>query len=235
MRRRSSRPPTAAVRIAMIALVLTSGGPWAQEPTVKAPDPGVPEVYSIEGQFVRVAYNNEGFISLGYRTANQSIGEEWLLLEIGATVREKVPNYVLKREALSLETPDGKTIPLSSNLEYREADLRALDRRADMVRDSVNYFPPGTKRPCRIGFFAETASRNLVSDQVELDHFRACLGRLYFKVPGGIRYGQHWLNVRFEKSLLRVPFRILTAEEEKTFAKSWKDIKKELAESFKKK
>ena len=52
-------------------------------------------------------------------------------------------------------------------------------------------------------------------DEVELSHQRACLGRLYFKVPGGISYGQHWLNVKFEKSVVRVPFRILTKDEEK--------------------
>ena len=52
-------------------------------------------------------------------------------------------------------------------------------------------------------------------DDVELSNTRACLGRLYFHVPGGIAYGQHWLNVKFEKSLVRVPFRILTKDEEK--------------------
>jgi len=41
-------------------------------------------------------------------------------------------------------------------------------------------------------------------DQVELSNTRACVGRLYFQVPGGITYGQHWLNVKFEKSLVRV-------------------------------
>ena len=63
---------------------------------------------------------------------------------------------------------------------------------------------------------------------------RACLGRIYFNVPGGIQYGQHWLNVQFEKSLVRVPFRILTKEEEKEFSKTWKDIKKEHEKAFKK-
>ena len=41
---------------------------------------------------------------------------------------------------------------------------------------------------------------------------RACVGG-FFKVPGGIRYGQYWLNVKFAKSLVRVPFRILTGGE----------------------
>jgi len=66
------------------------------------------------------------------------------------------------------------------------------------------------------------------------DH-RACLGRLYFPVPAGITYGQHWLNVKFANSLVRVPFRILTEEEDKLLDKNFKDIKKQVDEAFEKK
>ena len=45
---------------------------------------------------------------------------------------------------------------------------------------------------------------------------RGCLRPFFFKISGGIMYGQHWLNIKFEKSLVRVPFRILTKEEQKT-------------------
>ncbi|MGH9147766.1 MAG: hypothetical protein ACRD1Q_13730, partial [Vicinamibacterales bacterium] len=72
------------------------------------------------------AYNNEGYVILGYRVANLSIGDEWMLLEFGSTVRDGVPNYTLTRDALSLETPDGKTIPLPSVIEFRKASLAAL-------------------------------------------------------------------------------------------------------------
>ena len=226
-------------RRAGIAIVLAAVCGWAagvlgQETPITPPQPTVPEVFTMQGQYVRVAYNNEGFVTLGYRVANQSVGEEWIVLEIGATVRAGQPPYVLKRDALSLETPDGKSVPLPSNQAFKEADLRSLTRRSSMTPDSVNYFPPGASRPCRIGFFAETGSSAEAWDQVELNDQSGCLGRLYFQVPGGLQYGQHWLNVRFAKSLVRVPFRILTKEEEKTFSKSWQDIKKELDESFKK-
>ena len=72
-------------------------------------------------------------------------------------------------------------------------------------------------------------------DEVELSTTRACLGRLYFRVPGGITYGQHWLNVKFEKSLVRVPFRILTKDEEKFVNKNYGSIKKQVDDAFKKK
>ena len=54
-------------------------------------------------------------------------------------------------------------------------------------------------------------------------------------MPGGIAYGQHWLNVKFEKSLVRVPFKILTEEEEKILSKNYKDISKQVKEAFGKK
>jgi hypothetical protein len=44
-----------------------------------------------------------------------------------------------------------------------------------------------------------------------------------------------WLNVKFEKSLVRVPFRILTKDEEQLLSKNYKDIRKQVQDAFKKK
>lgn len=52
-------------------------------------------------------------------------------------------------------------------------------------------------------------------------------------MPGGIKYGPHWLNVKFEKTLIRVPFRILTKEEEKTLSEHFGNIEKQVEEAFK--
>jgi hypothetical protein len=206
-----------------------------QKPTVQIPDPGLPQVMTIEGTWVRAAYNNEGYAIVGYRLANLSIGEEWMLLEFGTTVRDRVPDYTLTRDALSLETPDGKTLPLATVQEHRNANLRALEAREKVQRDSINYFPPSASRPCRLGFFSELESRALPWDQVELSNDRGCLGRLFFQVPGGIAYGQYWLNVKFEKSVVRVPFRILTKDEEKLLSRNYSDIRRQIQEAFKKK
>ena len=203
-----------------------------QKPTVKIPEAGVPQVMTLEGMYVRAAYNNEGYAIIGYKTANMSVGEEWMLLEMGTTVREGVPSFSLKRDDVSLETPDGAKIPLPSVDDYRSANLAALNNRANVARDSINYFPPMASQACRIGFFSELGQRALPWDQVEVSQNRACLGRLYFKVPGGIKYGQHWLDVQFPKSLVRVPFRILTKDEEKLLDKNYKDIRKQVKDAF---
>ena len=217
----------------LCAPVLRAGFEPQEKPVVKIPEPGVGEVMTIEGNFVRAAYNNEGYAILGYQLANRSLGEEWMLLEVGMTVLDRTPDYTLKRDALSLETPDGKTIPMATVAEHRAGNTRALEAREKVQRDSINYFPVMASQPCRIGFFADVTSRVMPFDQVELSNTRACLGRLYFKIPGGIQYGQHWLNVKFEKSLIRVPFRILTKEEEKLLSKNFKDIRKQVQEAFK--
>jgi hypothetical protein len=206
-----------------------------QPPKVQMPQPGVPEIMTMEGKFVRAAYNNEGYVIIGYQLANRSLGEEWMLLEVGMTVRDRTPDYTLRRDALSLETPDGKTLPLPSISDHRAANTQALQAREKVQRDSINYFPPSASRACAMTFFPDLTSRALPRDDVELSNTRACLGRLYFRVPGGIKYGQHWLNVKFEKSLVRVPFRILTEDEERLLSKNYKDIKKQVEDAFKKK
>jgi hypothetical protein len=223
----------------VIAGVLSLSAPGApigaqaqEKPQVQIPQSGVPQIMTMEGKFVRAAYNNEGYVILGYQPANRSIGEDWMLLEIGLTVLDNVPDFRLKRDALSLETPDGKTLPLPTVTEHRAGDTRAVQNRAKVQRDSINYFPPGASRACRIGFFADLDSPAMPFDEVEVSSNRACLGRLYFNIPGGIKYGQHWLNVKFPKSLVRVPFRILTEDEEKTLSKNYKDISKQVKEAF---
>ena len=210
-----------------------SGDARAQEkPIVQLPQPGVPQIQTMEGKFVRAAYNREGYVILGYQASNRSVGEDWMLLEVGMTVLDNVPDYRLTREALSLEVPDGKTIPLATVEEQRQGNPQAIQQRAKVQRDSINYFPTRASRACAILFFPELGSRALPYDVVDLSNDRACLGRLYFQIPGGIAYGQHWLNVKFQNSLVRVPFRILTKDEEQLLSKNYKSIEKQVKDAF---
>ena len=223
---------------AATACLVLGAGTWsaAAQTQVTPPKPTVPEIFTLMGQYVRIAYNNQGFATLGYRMAQDSAGEEWMLLEIGLTMRGSAENFTLKREHLSVKTPDGTVIPLATQKEYAEAGyLRALNTRARVVRDSINYFPVEASRACAIQFYANLgqAGPQIAYDQVELSSNRGCVGRVYFHIPGGIKVGQHWLNVNFGESEVQVPFRILTKEEAKQFQKSWEDIKKAHEESYK--
>jgi len=219
--------------LAVLASVHASG---RQQAGVQIPQPGVPQIMTLEGKFVRVAYNNEGYVILGYQIANRTIGSDWIMLDVGITLMEKVKDYTITRDAFSLDTPDG-TLPLPSIAEYRaeESKVQPLQNRMKVQRDSINYFPPWASRVTRLGFFADLGSSAMPWDQAEVSDSHACVGQLYFKVPGGTKYGQYWLNVKFAQSLVRVPFRLFTEEEEKMVGKNYGDIKKQVEATFKKK
>jgi len=217
------------VLIALMVAGVTAPVATAQQ--TQGPKPEVPELYTIKGEFARIAYNNEGWVTLGYRTANDSQGTEWMLLEAGVTVHKGVPNQKLTRASFSVKMPDGSVIPMASQEEYGKAGhLRALNARGDTVRDSINYFPSGANRAYAMRFFSDPTNRSALSfDQFEASWQLACVGRLFFKLPDGttIEPGQYWLSVNFEGSTVEAPFRIMTKEEEKYLRKNWKDLKKE--------
>ena len=184
-----SRPRRSGAGSAMAAHGLAQG---QQPPKVQIPQSGVPQIMTMEGAFVRAAYNNEGYVILGYRLANTSVGEPWMLLDVGMTLRDNVPNYKLTRDAVSLD--DARTARRSRcrrTQDFQKANLMALERRSTITKDSINYFPPTATQACRIGFFAELSQRAMSWDEVELSDTRACLGKLYFPIPGGIKHGQY--------------------------------------------
>jgi hypothetical protein len=221
----------AAMALAGAATVL-AGNQDKPKVQVAIPDPGVPEVLTMEGKFVRAAYNNEAYVIIGYQVANRSIGDPWMMLDLGASLLNNTPEYRLTREALSVDTPSGANVKLATVEEYRKANLRAVESRARVQRDSINYFPPMATQACRIGFFADLSSPAMAWDEVAVSNRRACVGRLFFEIPGGIVHGQYFLNVKFAKSMLRVPFRILTEEEERLLGKNYGDIRKQVQEAF---
>ena len=109
--------------VTLLALLVGAGALRAQEPKVEVPQPLVPEVFTLEGEFVRVAYNNEGYVTLGYRLANASVGEEWMLLEVGVTLRRGVEKQKLNRGSFTLDTPGPVGIPMATQEEFAAANL----------------------------------------------------------------------------------------------------------------
>jgi len=180
-----------------------------------------------KGTFVRIGYNDEGWVTLGYRTANHSVGEEWMVLEVGLTLQQSVPSQTLKRSDIALLTPGRKVVTLASQEDFQEAGyLRALNRRASVARDAVDYFPASVSSACRLNFFANPTGDSdvrLARDVLELASSRGCIGRFYFHLPDGIELGPYTLGVKFTHTMIRVPFRIMTSDEEKEFEKKWKE------------
>jgi len=214
-----------------VIVTLSAAGRAAGQTEVKYPVPDVPQMMTLQGQYVRLAYNNEGYAVMGYRMAQQERGNPWILLNAGFVLREGVKDETLKKEDFTIKTPDGKIVPLPTWAEVQaDHSLRALNERSKKFNDNINYFPVGTKFGCAIQFFPELTGPGLARDEFEISDLRACVGRLYFKVPGGIQVGQYWLNVKFAGSTVQVPFRIFTDEQEKEFKKRWEKIKKDYDE-----
>jgi len=233
----SMRVKATIIVIALVAYGVVVPSVSAQQQSAKekydnidVPQPTVPGIFTITGAFVRIAYNSEGWVTLGYRTANDSQGQDWMLIEVGVTIRKPTKNQTLTRDSFWVTLPNGEKLPMASQTEYQKAGyLRALNARGNTVRDSINYFPVEAKQACTMGFFADPTSNmgSISYDQFDISWQRACLGRLFFKVPGGITTGQYWLNVQFAGSEVQAPFRIMTKEQQKFLKKNWKDLKKE--------
>src|SRR5262245_66206756 len=102
-----------------VALVqLIAAAQSQQPPQVKIPEAGVPQIMTLEAEYVRAAYNNEGYVILGYKIVQESQGTDWVMLETGMALREGRQNYKLQRDNVTLEYPDGKTIQVDQNKTY---------------------------------------------------------------------------------------------------------------------
>jgi len=216
------------VLVSMVVVALSGFGGLAIAGDETAAQAG--EKTGVEGQFVRVAENDEGWVVLGYETANGSLKEKWMLLEIGLTLQNGVKDQKITRDQIKLVTPDDQVISMATQEEYMSghATLDAMNARVNIESQSINYFPVGRTRPCRIGFFGNMDQRvgNLSFNEVTVDDRSACLGRIYFQVPEGIQLGNYNFDVQFAGSIVRVPFKIMTKEEAKEFDKEWKAEKK---------
>ena len=230
-----------ALSMALVGLISlspfqTKGDAQTQEkPIVQIPKPGVPEIMTLEGKFVRVAYNNEGYVIIGYQATNRSVGEEWMLLEVGMTVLGRTPDYRLTRGAISLETPDGKTIPLPSTTEHRAGNTKQFSNgRMSSAIPSTTFRCPRTGRVPSFSFPTWDPARSRTTRWISATTAPVSAVSI-FRSRAVSRYGQHWLNVKFQNSLVRVPFRILTKEEEQLLSKNYKSIEKQVKDAFKQK
>jgi len=216
--------------VRIVTAVLAIAGCLAMSPGLFAGEEQAGQTVVIEGKFIRRAVTDEGVVVVGYKTANYSVGERWLLLEIAMTTRTG-HEATVTRDGVSLTDPSGITIPLASQETFRQGGgkIRSLDKRANMQRDKLNYLPVEANLPIRIGFFSDPSSRTRVQlrDKVELAPTSGAYGRFYFLLPEGIQYGDHLLSLQFKEGVIQVPFRIMTREEEKEFGKLWKQMQKE--------
>jgi len=103
---------------------------------VQIPQPGVPQIMTMEGRFVRAAYNNEGYVILGYQLVNRSLGEEWdagVLLGVGSA------------EGLAAELKDRADHAVLLHFD----ELKSF---VDKARAILPHYPAGTRLVFIVGF-----------------------------------------------------------------------------------
>jgi hypothetical protein len=238
--------------VTVVLTVIGTSAVTAQEPDITAPVPAVQGISTIEGLYTIIAYNSEGWVTLGYRTANDRQDHNWVMLEVGLTLRSPADDQTLKRSSFTLTLPDGSTVPLPTQDKFLEAwqigELAFLPPSADMsstagqptgvlrieqpTRDTIDYFPAEADQPCVFRFFSgpmtTTTQRTLPDDEFKISSRHGCGGYLFFKLPEEkvTVPGDYWLAVDFAGSQVQVPFRIMTKDERKYFRKNSEDLKK---------
>lgn len=192
-------PPAHRPRLvlAVIPLVLT-----ACASTVPTGEPGV----SATGEHYLLAEGPELEVALGTGYANGHLGAEILILGVSLTAAPGVARTVVDRAAISVQTPDRRTIPPLGRDEYRErfAKLHGAARQAAMSSPTLVGTGPG-RRPCGEWFYADPTTA-FARDVLYVSPFEACDGELFFEVPGGVQPGRWELEIRLEESVVEIPF-----------------------------
>ncbi len=186
--------------VAMLGLVVMTISCSSAVPT---DTPGIDEV----GKYLLRQKGPELWTVLGFKFASQSIGKDWLILEVSFTTPIGVTATV-DRDDVWVKTPDGTKIPASTQTLFAEdfGRLRSTITQANVVRDPMDYWPP-SREACAVQFFVPPGA-GVAYDTVSLNERRACEGKLFFKVPGGIDPGRWTFGVDLEESTVRIPFNL---------------------------
>ena len=156
------------------------------------------------GKFILMNKGSEAETLIGYRYAQQNPGAPWLLLEAAVT---SPPNQTatIKRENVSVTTPEGKTIQLATQKDVNEAwgVVMPIVNAADVVRDPMNYWQP-RRLTLLMRFFVAPGS-GISYDEFSVNNFRVCEGRFLFEIPGGVQAGRYVLTIGLEESEIIIP------------------------------
>ena len=145
---------------------------------------------------------------LGYLGAHRSFGDEWLILTAELTSPRGGGPTVIDRSAISIRTPDGRRLALTSEDEYRRryARLQIPIQRALAVLPLL-YRYEQDRMPCGRWFFTEQTGE-IAFDEITVSAFQSCSGPLIFAVPGGVQPGRWRLVIDLEESRADIPFLI---------------------------
>jgi hypothetical protein len=106
-------PKAIVFGVGFLALVLTFTGCSSATPT---DTPGVDRL----GEYILRQEGPELWTVVGYKFASSTLGDEWLILEVGLTSPNGQTAKV-SREDIFVRNPAGNKIPLATQTEFTEA------------------------------------------------------------------------------------------------------------------
>ena len=148
---------------------------------------------------------------VGYKFADANLGEEWLIITLAVTgLRGEA--IEISQEAISVRTPDGRSIALPTQEEFIEAypETQSILRRAAIAREPLEA-TRGGRQPCALAF-QRIPGTGTTQKSVWVTHNQLCVGMLSFPVRGGVQPGRWKLTIEFEESIFEIPFDIEAPE-----------------------
>ena len=141
------------------------------------------------------------------RFATNNLGEPWLILNVALSGMTGAATQV-KRELVSVRTPDGRVIPLPSYSEFLAAydkELTSAARRAELAGQPLD-FTRANRRDCALAFMPLPGSGQSARSALNVTNREVCTGTLYFPVAGGVQPGEWRLVLEFEETDAVLPF-----------------------------
>ena len=131
-----------------------------------------------------VEYEDDALqVVAAYYHSQRNHDSRWLLIEIAVS---SVAPMRIRREDISLVTPDGRVVPVASQRTFSQdrERTRELHLSAASTRHPVGgYFRGERAKPFR--WFALMIQGGIVSNVFDVDQHRVLLGDLYFASPTG--------------------------------------------------
>jgi hypothetical protein len=157
------------------------------------------------GRYILRQTGNEAEVIVAYKHAALNLGTEWLVLEL-AFSSPQGQSAKFDREDIWVRTPGGVRIPVASQKAFGEAyaKMRKQISKANVVREPMDYFPPNREQ-CGIQLFV-APGEGIAYDQVTVNDRRACEGKLFFYIPGGVQPGRYVFGIDLEEDDIRIPF-----------------------------
>jgi len=161
------------------------------------------------GSYVTMYEGQQLTAVVGYRYADQSIGHEWLLLDVALSTPYG-KSAEISRDGISIQPPTGTAIPLASQKEFLQSlgKLKPEIQHAKLINDPLGYFPDDGRAYSPLEFFT-LPGRHVVQRTHSLSSNRVYHGLLFFHIPQTVTPGTWSLDITLASGQqLSLPFQL---------------------------